>query len=89
MVLFTLQTGWTAGDTKRLRRSVKLDVLANKNDLKAERKETERLITWGRITDQCADELINSYFHIPDMGIAKKAVRIGKIREIRAKKHLP
>jgi len=60
--------GW---DTKNYGRVWKLDVAANKNDLKAERKETERLMTLD-YTDQSADELIQ-FLSYPDMRIRQKA----------------
>lgn len=60
--------GW---DTKNYGRVWKLDVAANKNDLKAERKETERLMTLD-YTDQSSDELIQ-FLSYPDMRIRQKA----------------
>ncbi|MCK0144292.1 HEAT repeat domain-containing protein [Arenibacter sp. F26102] len=60
--------GW---DTKNYGRVWKLDVAANKNDLKAERKETERLMTLD-YTDQNVDKLIQ-FLSYPDMRIRQKA----------------
>tara|TARA_R110000868_G_scaffold161699_4_gene392494 strand:+ start:9555 stop:12974 length:3420 start_codon:yes stop_codon:yes gene_type:complete len=60
--------GW---DTKNYGRVWKLDVSENKNDLKAERKETERLMTLD-YTDQSADELVQ-FLSYPDMRIRQKA----------------
>ncbi|MBC8767384.1 HEAT repeat domain-containing protein [Arenibacter sp. BSSL-BM3] len=60
--------GW---DTKNYGRVWKLDVAANKNDLKAERKETERLMTLD-YTDQNVEKLIQ-FLSYPDMRIRQKA----------------
>ncbi|MCM4150048.1 heme-binding protein [Arenibacter sp. N53] len=60
--------GW---DTKNYGRVWKLDVAANKNDLKLERKETERLMTLD-YTDQNVDKLIQ-FLSYPDMRIRQKA----------------
>jgi len=60
--------GW---DTKNYGRVWKLDVTENKNDLEAERKETERLMTLD-YTDQNLDKL-TQFLSYPDMRIRQKA----------------
>jgi len=60
--------GW---DTKNYGRVWKLDVAEHKNDLKAERMETERLMTLD-YTDQNIDKLIQ-FLSYPDMRIRQKA----------------
>ena len=60
--------GW---DTKNYGRVWKLDVAPNKNDLEAERKETERLMTLD-YTDQSVDKL-TQFLSYPDMRIRQKA----------------
>ena len=60
--------GW---DTKNYGRVWKLDVTEAKNDLKAEREQTQRLMTYD-YTEQSADDLQN-LLKYPDMRIRKKA----------------
>lgn len=60
--------GW---DTKNYGRVWKLDVAPNKNNLEAERKETERLMTLD-YADQNIDQLIQ-FLSYPDMRIRQKA----------------
>src|SRR5690606_34752543 len=60
--------GW---NTKNYGRVWKLDVTDNKNDLRSERKETERLMTLA-YEDQKIDELTRLLSY-PDMRIRQKA----------------
>jgi len=75
MCLFTVADWMNAGHhPQKLRSGLKLDVAPNKNEtLKAERKETERLMTLRTIQTQSADEIDPKFYSLSDMRIRQKS----------------